>query len=63
MAHWSSVQGQSKLVKNSKTPPLWELLPGEPLTQIKNFFLIESRRLATSVEGLNSSLAIAAGEL
>jgi len=28
-----------------------------------NFFLIETRRLAASVEGLNSSLAIAAGEL
>ena len=29
----------------------------------QNFFLIEPRRLAASVEGLNNSLAIAAGEL
>ena len=42
---------------------LCEHLPGEPLIQIKNFFLIEPRRLAASVEGLNNSLAIAAGEL
>jgi len=29
----------------------------------KNFFLIEPRRLSASVEGLNTSLAAAAGEL
>ena len=61
--HWIGVQGLSKLVKKTKTPPLSETLPGEPLTQIKKFFLIEPRRLAASVEGLNNSLAIAAGEL
>jgi len=38
LAHWIGVQGQSKLVKNSKTVLIWELLQGEPLTQIKNFF-------------------------
>jgi len=64
LAHWIGVQGQSKLVKNPKTPPLCELLPGEPLTQIKKvIFLIEPRRLSASVEGLNTSLAAAAGEL
>jgi len=31
------VQGPSKLVKKNKTTPLCEPLPGEPLTQIKNF--------------------------
>jgi len=61
--HWIGVQGPSKLVKKTKTPPLCEPLPGEPLTQIKIFFLIEPRNLAASVEGLNNSLAIAAGEL
>jgi len=48
--------------KNEK-PQLCEPLPSEPLTQIKKFFLIEPRRLAASVEGLNNFLAIAAGEL
>jgi len=38
LAHWNGVQGPSKLVKKTKSPPLWELLPGEPLTQIKYFF-------------------------
>jgi len=61
--HWIGVQGPSKLVKKTKTPPLCEPLPGEPLTQIKIFFLIEPRNLAASVEGLNNSLATAAGEL
>jgi len=47
-----------------KTPPLSEPRPGEPLTKIKKkYFLIEPRRLAASVEGLNNSLAIAAGVL
>jgi len=38
MAHWIGVHGQSKLVNNSKTPPLCDLLSGEPQTKIKNFF-------------------------
>jgi len=61
-AHWIGVQGRSKLVKKTKTPPICEPVPGEPLTKSKHFF-IEPRRLAASVEGLNNSLAIAAGEL
>jgi len=63
MAHWIGVQGQSKLVKNSKTPPLCHVPSGESQTQIKHFLLIETGRLVASVEGLNSSLAMAAGEL
>jgi len=51
------------LVKKLKTPPLCEPLPGEPLTQIKKCFVIEPRRLAASIEGLNTSLAAAGGEL
>jgi len=38
-AHWIGVQGRSKLVKKTKTPPICEPVPGEPLTQIKTFFL------------------------
>jgi len=61
--YWIGVQGPSKLVKKTKTSSLSEPVPGEPLTQIKKIFLIEPRRLAASVEGLNNSLAIATGEL
>ena len=35
MAHWIGAQGHSKLVKNSKTPPLCDAPPRAPLTQIK----------------------------
>jgi len=55
--------GLVKVGQKIKTPPFSEPLPGIPLTQIKNSFLIEPRRLAASVEGLNNSLAVAAGEL
>ena len=56
--------GPVKVGQKTKTPPLCEPLPGEPLSQIKKFlFITEPRRLAASVEGLNNSLAIAAGEL
>jgi len=63
LAHWIGIQGPSNLVKKTKAPPLCEPLPGEPLTPIKKIFVIEPRRLAASVEGLNNSLAIAASEL
>jgi len=55
--------GPVKVGQKTKTPPHCEPVPGKPLTQIKTFFLIEPRRLAASVEGLNNSLAIATGEL
>jgi len=63
MAHWIGAQGQSKLVKNSKTPPLCDVPPRETLTQIKLVFLIETRRIAESIDDLNSSLIVSAGEL
>jgi len=63
LTNWIRVQGLSKFVKKTKTPSLSERLPGEPLTQINIFFLIEPRKLAGSVEGLNNSLAIAASDL
>ena len=51
-----------KIGQKNENTPLYEPVPGEPLTQIKNCFLIKPRRFAASVEGLNNSLAIAAGE-
>jgi len=48
--------------KNENTPTL-RARPKRTLTQIKKIVLIEPRRLAASVEGLNNILAIAAGEL
>jgi len=57
LVHGIGVQGPSKLVKKPKTPQICEPTP------IKKFFLIEPRRLSASVEGLNTYLAEAAGEL
>jgi len=64
MAHWIDAQGPSKLVKNSTTCLLCDVTNRKLHTQIKYiYFLIETRRLAESVEGWSSSLAIEAGEL
>jgi len=63
LAHWIGNQGQSKLVKFSKTPPLCDVPRREPLTKMKYFFLIETRRLSESVEDLSSSLTALADEL
>jgi len=57
MAHCIGAQSQSHLVKNSKTPPLCVVPPRESLTQIKQLFFIETRRLYEFVDGLNSCLA------
>ena len=63
LAHWIGVQGPSKLVKKNKTPHSASLSQANPSPKSNNFFNIEPRRLSASVEGLNHSLAIAAGEL
>jgi len=63
MAHWISAQGQVKLVKNWKTCLLCEVTKRNPPTQIKQLFVIETRRLAESEDGLNSFVAIVDGEL
>ena len=56
--------GPSKLVKKPKTPPTLRASPRRTLYRNQNiFFLIEPRSLSASVEGLNNSLAIVAGEL
>jgi len=49
--------------KNENTPTLRASPRRTPHPNQKISFLIEPRRLAASVEGLNNSLAIAAGEL
>jgi len=58
MAHWIDAQGPSKLVKNSTTCLLCDVTNRKLHTQIKYiYFLIETRRLAESVEGWSSSLS------
>jgi len=59
--NWRS--GPVKVGQKTEKKTLCKPFPGEPLTQIKIFFLIEPRRLAASAKGLNNSLARAAGEL
>jgi len=50
--------------KKSKTPPRVAVPPANPKPKTKNVvFSISSRRLAESVDGLDSSLAQSAGEL
>jgi len=57
MSHWVGAQGQVKLAKNAKTSPHFDVSRRKPQTQNeKMFFLIWTRRLAESVEGLNNSL-------
>ena len=63
MAHWISAHPQSKWVKNSKTCLLCDVTKRKPHTQIKYFLLIETTRLAESVDGLNSFVAILDSEL
>jgi len=49
--------------KKPKHPHFASLSQAKPSPKSNKFFLIEPRRLAASIEGLNNSLAIAAGEL
>jgi len=63
MAHWISAQGQLKWVKDSKTCLLCDVTKRKPPPKSNNVFFSRNRRLAESVDGLNSSVAIVAGEL
>ena len=63
MAYWISAQGQLQWFKNSKTFLSCDVTKKTPPTQFKWFFKIETKRLAESVDGLSSSVAIVAGEL
>jgi len=50
--------------QNLKTCPHCDVTSRKPQPKTKNvFFWMSTRRLAESVEGLNSSLALAAGDL
>jgi len=49
--------------KNAKTTPLVTPHQENPKPKTENFFWLETTRLAKFVEGLNTSLAAAAGEL
>jgi len=49
--------------KKQKHPHLWQSPQIIPSRKRKNFFSISTRRLAESVEGLNSPLALAAVDL
>jgi len=63
MGQWVGAQGQVKVAKNVKTPPLVSFPPANAKPNTKFFFSMSTTRLAESVEGLNSSLAPAAGDL
>jgi len=64
LAHWISAQGLIKLaIKTQKHPYLWRPSKWTPNPNLKLFFSVETRSLAESVDGLNASLAAAAGEL
>ena len=66
MAQWVGVKGQVRVAKKSQNTPTCGAPPAnsKPKPKTKNvFFSISSRRLAESVDGLDSSLAQSAGEL
>jgi len=64
MAQLVGVQGQVKVAKKSQNTPTCSGPPSEPHTENeKRFFSILSRRLAESVDGLDSSLTQSPGEL
>jgi len=64
MGQWVGAQGRPKVTKISKTCAHCDVTSRKSPTKTKNvFFSMSTRRLAESVEGLNSSLALAAGDL
>jgi len=64
MADWDGAQGQAKMAKiTQKHPYLWRSPQKTSNPKRKTFFLMSTRRLAESIEGLNSSLALVAGDL
>jgi len=64
MGQWVRAKGQVKVAKKLKTCPHYDVTSSKHQTKsIKKFFSMSARRLAESVEGLNSSLALAAGNL
>jgi len=55
--------GPAKVAKISKTCPHCDVTSRNPHRKRKIVFSMSTRKLAESVEGLNSSLALAAGDL
>jgi len=64
MYPWIRAQGQAKVAKKmQKHAHLWRSPQRTPNQKQKKFFSMSTRRLGESVEGLNSSLALAASNL
>jgi len=63
MGQWIGAQGQVKVAKKMQKLPICDVSPSKRQTKNKFFFSMSTRRLAESVGGLNSSLALAAGNL
>ena len=64
MVRWVGAQGKVTIAKKVRKPPPIMMSPtSNPKPKTKSFILIQTRRLAESVDGLNSSLAQSAGEL
>ena len=61
---WDWRPGRVKIGQKTENTPTLQASPRRtPHPNQKMFFLIEPRRLSASVEGLNTSVAEAAGEL
>jgi len=63
MGQWVGGQGQVKVAKKCKNTSTCDVPPSKRQTKNKFFFSLSTRGLAESVEGLNSSVAQAAGDL
>jgi len=64
MGQLAGAQGQVKVAKKMQNTPTCDVPPSKRQTKNKKiFFSMSTRRLAESEEGLNSSLALAAGDL
>jgi len=63
MGQWVGAQGWPNVTKVSKTCHYCDVTSRNPPPKTKNVFSMSIRRISESIEGLNSSLAIAAGDL
>jgi len=63
MGQCGGAQGRPNVAKSSKTCPHCDVTFRKPPPKTKSAFSISSRRLAESVDGLDSSVAQSPGEL
>jgi len=63
MGQWVGAQGRPKVAKFPNHSLILTSPPETPHQKQKTFFSMSTRRLAESVDGLNSSLSLAAGDL